>query len=181
MTKRTADVLKMKDGMLFLGGNRMLVLNHDYTLAMYTSLRKLVGPVAKTILYTSAKNAASTFIEPLLKEKIIKKVLLKTELGQKKAIETVLAKFYVLTGLGLVKLISFSKEEIIIRSWNCSFSNDKGIEDLDEIGCLTNRAIIEGAISTLLNKPYKAKETKCVLWGNKYCEIHLTLGKKNDK
>ena len=164
--------LTNKEGMLFFDGRRVVLMNHEYTAQMYIQLKKIIGPPAKTILYEAAKKSTKKVGAHLFKRGFLEKALLKTMAGKKKIIEIMLAEYWPYHGFGYGKLISFSKEEIVLRIWNNTYSAYSK-KDFEELGAFTDVAIIEASIELVMNKPYRAIETRSTLRGDPYCEIHL--------
>lgn len=162
-----------KDGTIEVDGNRMMLVNNEYTVNLYLSLKKIIGPPAKTIIYTAAKDSSRVFVERVLNKNIALRALKKTKIGQEKILRTMLMRSFAYTGLGIGDLIKFEDDEVIIRIYRCAFDGPPKQTLVKDVGCFTDVAIFAGCLEAITGKPFEGIETECVLRGAEYCEVHL--------
>ena len=161
-----------KNGMFFIDKTRMVLVNDKYSMGIFLSLEKIVGPMAKTIVSTAAKEATQDFLKNILKKNLIMKVAAMTLMGQKKIIEGILRDYYPLLGYGNGKITKFSKDEIVVEITN-SVNAEKPINPKSkEVGCITDVAVVQGLIELLTKKEWNGVESRCEMRGDSHCEFH---------
>lgn len=75
--------------------------------------------------------------------------------------------------LGFPEIIENTPNKIVIQLHDCLVC--AGMDNIGEKGCDLEGAIIEGALSSILQRPVTVRETKCNLNGDGVCEFECIL------
>ena len=75
--------------------------------------------------------------------------------------------------IGIPELAEKSEKKMVVRLHDCMVCD--GMEDVGEMVCDLEGAIIEGALAAILNRPVSVKETTCNCNGDGVCEFTATI------
>ena len=145
-------------------GERCIIITRARIEEICLRLSEIFQSGAKVIIFEAGKAAGKRFLEETPDiTKVDKQLFLKT-----------ISQRFTDAGLGKIEIVEFDPEqaEVKFRIWNNFFA---------EIGCEKPmyRSCIEGFVSgvyeQIMNKTPKIQKTKCVTYGDPYCEWHMTL------
>jgi len=75
--------------------------------------------------------------------------------------------------IGMPEVVEKSERKIVIQLHDCMVCD--GMDDVGEMVCDLEGAIIEGALASILNRPVSVKETQCNCNGDGVCEFTATI------
>jgi predicted hydrocarbon binding protein len=145
-------------------GERCIILTQARVEEICSRLSEIFQSGAEVIMFEAGKAAGKRFLEETSDiTKVDKQLFLKT-----------VSQRFTDAGLGKIEIVEFDLEqaEVKFRIWNNFFA---------ELGCEKPmyRSCIEGFVSgvyeQIMNKTPKIQKTKCVTYGDPYCEWHMTL------
>jgi len=145
-------------------GERCIIITRARVEEICSRLSEIFQSGAKVIIFEAGKAAGKRFVEETSNiTKVDKQLFLKT-----------VSQRFTDAGLGKIEIVEFDLEqaEVKFRIWNNFFAG---------LGCEKSmyRSCIEGFVSgvyeQIMNKTPKIQKTKCVTYGDPYCEWHMTL------